>query len=71
MPVAIWLGVAGSSKRTEVSVVGVPLPTIEGLVYLMEDRFPFREMGSALVQVQFDGYRMIDGIPNFAIEWAT
>ena len=41
------------------------LPTIEGLVYLMEDRFPFREMGSDSVQVQFDGYRMIDGIPEF------
>ena len=41
------------------------LPTIEGLVYFMEDRFPFREKDRALPHVQFEGYRIIDGLPEF------
>ena len=45
------------------------LPTIEGLVYHLEKSLPFREKGSDSSKVpdtvRFEGYRMIDGIPEF------
>jgi azurin len=45
------------------------LPTIEGLVYHLEESLPFREKGTdsskGPATVRFEGYRMIDGIPEF------
>jgi len=45
------------------------LPTIEGVIYHQEDTFPIREKGTDSKKdpdtVRFEGYRMIDGIPEF------
>ena len=41
------------------------LPTIEGAIYHLEDALPFRGKGSDSAKVRFEGYRMIDGIPEF------
>lgn len=41
------------------------LPTIEGRVYHQEVAFPFRPRGEEVSTVRFEGYRMIDGIPEF------
>ena len=41
------------------------LPTIEGAIYHMEDALPFREKGADSAKVRFEGYRLIDGIPEF------
>jgi len=45
------------------------LPTIEGLVYHLEKSLPFREKitdsSKGPDTVRFEGYRMIDGIPEF------
>ena len=47
------------------------LPTIEGRVYLRERNFPFRfkseEKGSP--EINFLGYRLIDGIPQFRYQY--
>ena len=40
-------------------------PTIEGLIYHREEDLPFRGKGSDSAKVRFEGYRMIDGIPEF------
>ena len=43
------------------------LPTIEGRVYLRERTFPFRFDGHQKddLEINFQGYRLIDGIPQF------
>jgi len=41
------------------------LPTIDGVIYHREETLPFREKGSGAIKVRFEGYGMIDGIPEF------
>ena len=47
------------------------LPTIEGRVYLRERNFPFRFKSQAKgsLEINFLGYRLIDGIPQFRYQY--
>ena len=64
MPVALWLAWRVYQKERKFRSLAHPADH-RGLGLFYGGRFPFREKDGALPHVQFEGYRIIDGLPEF------